>query len=130
MNSCAAADTAVRPTDGLPPLIVSDPCAEKNEATRCGSWLHHAAVYRVANALTLVSFIGLTVDAQPTSMNSDSAVSVTEWGAPRFMRVIIFTLCRDEEGSSAGQVRAEVVDPYRLWIVEQKVRRGEHALED
>src|ERR1700680_3019417 len=48
MNPCAASLIAIRPSEGVPPLMVSEPLGEKNAATLAASWLHHAAVYRVA----------------------------------------------------------------------------------
>jgi hypothetical protein len=35
---------AARPTSGGAVLMVSEPSSAKNDATRAGSWLHHAAV--------------------------------------------------------------------------------------
>jgi hypothetical protein len=43
MNPCAAAVIAVRPTDEVPSLILSDPPSAKNEATLAAFWLHRAA---------------------------------------------------------------------------------------
>src|SRR5215472_11393263 len=43
MNSCATCVMALRPTNGVPPLIASDPPGEKNAATLVAFWLHHAA---------------------------------------------------------------------------------------
>ena len=48
MNPCAASAIALRPREGVPPLIASEPPGEKNAATLAASWLHHADVYRAA----------------------------------------------------------------------------------
>lgn len=44
MNPCAAAVTASRPTDGVPPVMVSEPSPAKNAATLAASWLLQTAV--------------------------------------------------------------------------------------
>src|SRR4051794_15798691 len=48
MNERAASVTGSRPTEGAPSLIVSEPDRAKCAATRAGSPLHHASVYRCA----------------------------------------------------------------------------------
>ena len=57
MNPCAAAVIAARPTDGWPSLIFREPFPAKNDATLAASWLHHAAVYRVAKSLNVVFMV-------------------------------------------------------------------------
>src|SRR5512140_186357 len=58
MNPRASALIACRPTEGGAALMVSEPSSAKNDATFAGSWLHQAAVYRVANACALARSLG------------------------------------------------------------------------
>src|ERR1700693_4144309 len=62
MNPCAAAVIAVRPTEGLPSLIFSEPPSAKNAATLGAFWLHQAAVYRVANSCSWAGSMGFLVN--------------------------------------------------------------------
>src|ERR1700730_13726035 len=78
MNPGAAAVIAVRPTEGLPSLIFSEPPSAKNAATLGAFWLHQAAVYRVANSCRLAGSIGFISDVQADNMISDSAISLEE----------------------------------------------------
>src|SRR4051812_10820531 len=70
MKLCADSVIAARPIDGAPLLIVSDPFSAKNEATCAGSWLHHAAVYRVAKSRTRDGSIGLPPVVHWVRLNS------------------------------------------------------------
>lgn len=58
MNPRAAAVIAARPTEASSRLIFSDPVSAKNDATLAGSWLHQAAVYRVANSFIRSRLLG------------------------------------------------------------------------
>jgi len=64
--------TAERPTEGSPSLIFREPFSAKNEATRSGSFPHHAAVYRVAKSFIRVSSIVISAGA-PKSGAASSA---------------------------------------------------------
>jgi hypothetical protein len=76
MKLRAAAVIAARPTDGGPALMVSEPSSAKNDATCEGSWLHHAAVYRDARALTLARSTDLPPEAQPLLEKSAIAAAM------------------------------------------------------
>ena len=46
-------------------MIFSDPFAAKNDATLAASWLHQAAVYRVAKSVILATSISVVPSALP-----------------------------------------------------------------
>jgi len=64
MNPWAAAVIAARPTDGVPSLIVRDPCSAKKDATLAAFWLHQAAVYRAAKSFSLFPSIRFLSDVK------------------------------------------------------------------
>src|SRR5260370_208518 len=71
MNPCAAAVIAVRPTGGVPSLILSDPPSAKNEATLAAFWLHQAAVHRIANPFSFSEFMRLVCGGEAERMVSN-----------------------------------------------------------
>ncbi len=62
MKPCAVAVIAVRPKEGAPSLIFSEPPSAKKAATLAAFWLHQADVYFVANALNRAASIGILLD--------------------------------------------------------------------
>src|SRR5882762_9713139 len=62
MKPWAAAMIAVRPTEGAPSLIFSEPPSAKDAATLAAFWLHQAAVYLAPNSFNWTASMGIPLD--------------------------------------------------------------------